>query len=588
MKIKPWMIGIVVLACAGVGGATGFGAGWWRGTAQSSAPMTATSTHPVHWDDTSGRARFSDGTSDNYVAGCVPTTSGDYCGWDGSKWTREPAPSASTSGVPTVYFQGVSAAGNSVAIAGPFWNPGQQTSLGNNMMWDAWADIGTGSSSYIISDGNGGAHALLWSGTGGNIFLDDGSFINIGCDDNGPSGIMNYYRVSLSTDGVSGGTYVVDSINGVACGRVAMPSLRQRSTQSTSNGYLFVGGSDHSNATFYLAWMRGFDQSYPYGTTPFEGYVPPKFPASTVITGSTLYQASIVLDATKTAAGLIPDLSNGYNLGTGTTLYKHDAWLFQVPGGGSLSSPDSITNSTTSAEPLPQIVYRTGTALDSSAWPSAPDRGLTPPSTPVGAKIFDSFSRADQTFAHTQNPTLGSTEAGSLGAKTWQYGVNSPTLFGPQQYWGIFNGRAVDIAPNYGAIAWVTNDSADMKVCVDRRTGTYGNGETGVAFRVQDAQNYWFASWANVPGAVDELDIGFWNAGSITYRSGSTETDGGWTTLCAQTSGTTITISTDGTVRHTYTGETWLQAATGAGIVSSMRPAGEQNSLARFDNFTVY
>ncbi len=56
---------------------------------------------------------------------------------------------------------------------GYFWKPGQ--TLGP-CMWEAWfMPDQFDPSRYIISDGYGGAHALLWSGMSGNInFKDSG------------------------------------------------------------------------------------------------------------------------------------------------------------------------------------------------------------------------------------------------------------------------------------------------------------------------------------------------------------------------------------------------------------------------------
>lgn len=497
-----------------------------------------------------------------------------------------------SSGVPFVYFTGVTGTGNSTAIAGNFWTS-TATSLGTSLMWDAWARIDSGGGEYIVSDGNGGAHALLWDGRGGNIFLDDGSHLDFGSDDEGPSNVVNYYRIACATE-VGGSHYCTNSINGVATGWAAFPAARTRSTQATSNGDAFIGGSDHQNATWYLGWMRAFDRTYPYTIPPSVGFVPPKFARSTIVNGVGTYEADLLLDGSAMASGIIPDLSYGYDLGvSGGTRYKHNATVYEIPNGYSVSTADVIDGLPASAAPMPTKVYLTGTPLDTSAWPSAPDRGLTPPSTPVGAKIFDSFSRADQTYAHSQNPTLGSTEAGSLGAKVWQYGAISPSAFGPSQYWGIFNGRAVDLTGDRSA-AWVEVGSADMTVCIDRRVGTWGNGETGIVFRLVDRQNYWFATWANHPGAVSELDAGFYSAGTPTYKIASTVTDGGWTTLCAVTSGNTVTIKTcesnacaSPTVRGTYTDATF-NTATKAGLSASARPAAEQNSLGRYDNFVVF
>jgi len=63
-----------------------------RGTA-SSAPGTAgTAANPVLWFDNTAipNLRLDDGTNSNRVAGCVPTTTGDYCSWNTStgNWQR--------------------------------------------------------------------------------------------------------------------------------------------------------------------------------------------------------------------------------------------------------------------------------------------------------------------------------------------------------------------------------------------------------------------------------------------------------------------------------------------------------------------
>lgn len=93
--IRPWMIGLAALLLLGGVGLAAGGAriGWWAATTQTSVPATATSSHPLHWDDTNTRMRFSDGTSDNYVPACVPTTTGDVCSWNAtsSTWQRSAA-----------------------------------------------------------------------------------------------------------------------------------------------------------------------------------------------------------------------------------------------------------------------------------------------------------------------------------------------------------------------------------------------------------------------------------------------------------------------------------------------------------------
>lgn len=67
---------------------------------QASSPSVATATKPVVWSDnaTVPNMRYSDGTSANYVAACVPTTTGDVCSWNATtgNWQRGTAGSAST------------------------------------------------------------------------------------------------------------------------------------------------------------------------------------------------------------------------------------------------------------------------------------------------------------------------------------------------------------------------------------------------------------------------------------------------------------------------------------------------------------
>lgn len=570
---------------AGAAGATGAtgpqGPSGTSGTLTASSPLT-------------GGGVMSSNVSigvDATVPHCSVTTTGDYCGWDATNqvWVREPAPSAST-GTPVVYFQGDTAAGETTAITGPFWSPQQQLSLGTDFLWQAWARIDSGQGNYILSDGNGGAHALLWDGRAGNLFLDDSTDIFYGSDDDVPPGVLSFVEVLSATEQATAQKYIVTRQNGVPTGRVAFTALRTRSTQSTSNGYAFIGGSDHQNATFYLASLRAFDREYPYpsSASPLAAIVPPKFLTPTIWDGATVHAASLLLDASQMNSGIIPDLSAGYDLGiSGGTKYKHDARVYTVPTGVNLSVIDAASTAWASAQPMPTRTYLTGTPLDTTTWPSAPDRGLTPPTTPVGCKIFDSFSRADQTYAHTQLPTLGSTEAGSLGPLPWQQSaITNPIGF--NKYWGIYNGRAVLLVTTYGAVAYVDTGSTDMDVRVDRRKGAWGNGETGIAFRYVDANNHWFAYWNNDVGAANELDFGYISGGSYTYRGTSSFADTGWVTLRVVASGGSIQVYTDSTLRYSVTGETQFSTATKAGIVTTRQPGARVNSLARWDNFTVY
>jgi hypothetical protein len=66
-------------------------------------------------------------------------------------------------------------------------------------------------------------------------------------------------------------------------------------------------------------------------------------------------------------------------------------------------------------------------------------------STPGSARIFDSFSREDSTWAFQNSPGLGSTEAGSLGALSWTQKTVANATPTNGAIFGVQGGRAVVI-----------------------------------------------------------------------------------------------------------------------------------------------
>jgi lysophospholipase L1-like esterase len=90
-RMKLFLLGVTLAILAGIGAATPTGNGWafWRSTTQSSVPGSPTSSHYYHWDDTSGRERFSTPSGDLYVPACTPSSTGDVCSWDATahQWT---------------------------------------------------------------------------------------------------------------------------------------------------------------------------------------------------------------------------------------------------------------------------------------------------------------------------------------------------------------------------------------------------------------------------------------------------------------------------------------------------------------------
>jgi len=501
-------------------------------------------------------------------------------------------PSGNT-GIPMVYFTGLQASSqNTQAIAGLMWpSPGgTEVNLGNLFSWEMWGRIISGGGYYVVSDGAAGAHALLWDGTGGDIFLDDNSSVAFGCDDDPPPNVVSHFRVQGVEDN-AGVYWITSAINGILCGRAEITPGHQRSTQLGSSGILYIGGSNSFNAQFYLATMRAWDQHNPwystFGQGVFSAFTPPRWTSSAVANNSAYLPADLFLDATKITAGTIPDFSLGYQVNSSAVKTLHAAMIYTLPPGVFEPTTGSNIDQVTYL-PTPQIRYVRGTPLDpNNPYPGPPDRGLVPPSPPPGAKIYDSFSRPDQDYGHVQVPALGSTEGGTLGVQTYTIGCLAPAGMQPSQ-WGIFNGRAVNFETGYPCEAYVTNDTADMDVRVDSRYGSWGNRETGIAFRVQDAQNYWYSSYTSNSGN-NELDTGYVLAGSRTQLSSvSLAPTVPWTTLRVTVTGDNIVIYTDATMRASLTNST-LSGVKGVGLTSeSAYATGGSDSLERWDNFTVY
>ncbi len=313
---------------------------------------------------------------------------------------------------------------------GFFWPAA--TNLSKVFYWEAWVkpdNLG----GYIISEGYGGLHSLLF-GTGGigagtyNLItgnVTDGSTaLSFGSDDGAISGEWIHYAVG------SDGTNIVTYVNGVPSGRVAY-SLSVRQAQQ---GKMFVGGSGHSNYGGSIAQIRGFEGNNPLvGGSDSASRMVMAYRPETRFAGQALQRGlsgvvemypAFLADYTAPAT-VIPDHSpTGYNGG------KHPGmrWATTTSSDAGVNTGFG-KNVVPSRYPLPTFtVDLTAPYAQTTTAPTAPTSAtLTPPATPSGALIFDSFSRTDSTLAFDNlTPTLGSTEAGSLGVKAWDN--NTPTV----------------------------------------------------------------------------------------------------------------------------------------------------------------
>ncbi|MDQ3106306.1 MAG: LamG domain-containing protein [Actinomycetota bacterium] len=458
---------------------------------------------------------------------------------------------------------------------GPFWPVG--VNLGR-FFWDAWlAPANNAGANYYISDGSGGSHALLagFQPTGSNQIVtgnlwDGSTLTTFGSDDSVGQGEWAHHAIGWD------GTYVVYWLDGIVSGLKAFAGPRRAGL-----GQLYVGGSDHQNFVGSIAQIRGFEDSFPFLNlaAALPGFTPERF--FSAVDGSSGQKRASFLADYMLGGGLIPDLSDGYH---------------GVRHPGSLSAgPDLagvIAISTGAVGGVPQVAGRPDWIVDASA-PFDPAVLNTPtgviaavPSTPAGAKIFDSFNRAKQSRLLTA-PTLGQTQAGSLGPLTWSYGLTGDAR---TSKWGILNGRAVCLFAQGAAreTAWVTNDTADMDVRVDRRSGaTYGTHDTGLTLHQADNLNHYAVVTRGDPILATTVDVWKNIAGTVTNLGTFTAPTTAWTTLRATFVGTTLTVYCDNggggwTQIGQLTGQTQLSTAMGAGLANY-----NLSQVARHDNFTV-
>ncbi|MGH9874774.1 MAG: carboxypeptidase regulatory-like domain-containing protein, partial [Pyrinomonadaceae bacterium] len=450
---------------------------------------------------------------------------------------------------------------------GPFWQEG--VDLGH-FFWEFWAMPGPqAGATYMLSDGYGGAHALLF-GVGsfntseanryellGNIF-DGVRFDNYFGSDVGPA-VGEWAHFAVGWDGQN----IITYYNGVPAGKTPFSGPRRTPGPGGGGGRLLVGGSDHSNFDGRIAQVRGYEDTNPREGLP--GGVEASFVPQTVFgLGGNLL--SYYFRSGQTVA----DLSPGYNgqahqgIPRGTTA----GIIFDCNGC-----------------PPPQFVI--DPSAPNFATNSAPPPANIPPAPPPpgGALIFDSFSRANSTYTFGGLGGLSSTESGSAGAQVWQ---TNQVPANPQPF-GILNARAVLLA-NSTAVAWVPTGSAtgDVDVRVSRYTGRWGGGiHTGLSFRVLDANNFFFAYTADSGSNPNSklVHVGYYLNGQRVDLTNGVAMPASWTTLLVATkSSGALSVYIDSGLVYS-TNIQLLATASGAGLYSDSPGMGLVN---RWDNFAVF
>lgn len=539
------------------------------------------------------------------------------------------------------YVLNFSGIGRSVDF-GLFW-PDDGVSLGL-MFWEAWVKPNAGGQ-YIISDGYGGAHAVLFgtdaSGTSpmlitGNVW-NGTSGISFGSID-GPA-IGEWALLGVSWDG----TWLTSYYNGVPAGSVAFAGPRKTFSSAGGGGILYIGGSDHQNFLGYMSQVRGWEGVNPL--TPFTdgaATIPQPYRPETIFGAHRLQ--------------LVPGVKASFL----ATFTKPATQIFDILGGHIGKVVNLSHGQGTESYPAPQFILdTTAPTYDSITGPTAPAELIpTAPATPPGARVFDSFSRANRTYAFDytrnigtatmttgtdivnaasgnftsadlgstitlsgylstriiainsttqvqtqdlnslssisadaqvkQDGGLGKTEAGSAGVQAWRIGSPFTASYGPGNF-GILNGRVADLVGR-PALAWIPEaGTADMEVTVDRRLGTYIAGiNTGLALRVQDQNNFLWACTTGNSATSTILRLGTVIAGVKTEIL-TTAMPVTWTTLRVTSVGDTIRAYADDGVGG------WV-AVGGPQTISSFNTAhgaGLWNNYAvsgmptRYDNFTV-
>lgn len=463
---------------------------------------------------------------------------------------------------------------------GDFWPTG--VNLGS-FFWDAWVAPGANTANYLISDGNGGGHGLLWGfqavgdeqGMTGNVWPGEVPVTTFGTDDT--IAVGEWAHVAVGWDG----TTIYCFIDGILCGTTPYSSVRQ-----AQYGQLYVGGSDHQNFIGDIAQLRGWEGAMPFvpGRGPYYGFTPERYFSAVSDSGASGVPASFVANYMVPGQVVVPDLSDGYNG------RRHPGPLNSGPNrAGIIAISDGGLDSVPQVPGRPQWVASSTAPFDAEAarWSTGTIPAI--PALPAGAKVFDSFNRAKQSLV-LLDPTLGSTDArASLGAKVWQTSDQSASVAPyAESQWGIINGRAVSLMGGAARhAAWVASDSPDADVRVKRRSSAaYNTHHTGLSLRVQDGANL-FAVYSTGPktGATIWVDRNV--AGSITNIGSWSAPATSWTTLRATFVGTTLTVYVDDggagwTQVGQLTGQTAFQAATGFGLANY----GILNN-ARYDDFTL-
>lgn len=461
---------------------------------------------------------------------------------------------------------------------GDFFQPPPGKSQLGKFFWEFWAMPGTDAlSRYMLSDGYGGAHALLFGFIGdnagtrlslyGNVW-NGSTQIDFGSDD-GPAP-NEWGHMAVGWDG----NYIYTYFNGIPVGLKPFSGPRMPGGVNNGAGTLFIGGSDHSNFMGRIAQVRGFEEVNPRDNGLQTVTFRPDLVFGLNFNDRTTNPRSTLLSRFFSPAITVQDLAGG-RMGT-----------IRGTGFGAASPLSTF--------PLPKFVIDPAAPNTSPVTgPVTPEGKIDAPAeVPKDAIIFDSFSRRSSTYAFGGRGGLGFTEGGSAGIKEWKVAATGAASNGSFfSAFGILNGQAVVLSDSpYGCLAWVETGATTgyLFTGVSRNPRFYKTGiDTGVAFRVADSSNYFFAFTYGDPvnEKARKLIIGYWLNSQITYVAKDVVMPASWTKLqVVSTANGKIEVYADTTLVYTTTSSV-LADKTGAGLFNF---SGEYALANRWDNFVVY
>ena len=458
---------------------------------------------------------------------------------------------------------------------GTFWDYSRD--LGH-FFWEFWAmpDQKT-SGGYLVSDGYGGAHAILFGfqylsreelnhyQLGGNVF--DGEKLIWFLSDEGPEPFeWGHYAVGWD------GRDIICYFDGVPVGRMRFEGPRRTPGPGGGSTRLFVGGSTHSNFSGRMAQVRAYEERNPRAGDGSDAMLP-----TATFTPETVFSREGNLAAYFFRPGdPISDLSSGQEGRPHTGLRRSTRNVVAHPCDGPCPVPQFVVDPTAPDFSNP----------DNPGTLSAPPQEAPPPA-PAGALVFDSFTRANSTYILGGRGGLGSTEGGTLSPLAWRTNADAQL----RQPFGILNGRGVLLA-NGASVAWVEGGaaaSAGLDVSVSRRPRPAGTGQnTGLSFRVLDGSNFFFAYTSEGTEQSDpkRLTVGYYLNGARTdLVADSVLPSIEWTTLRVLTHADgRLDVFLDSTPVFSAT-SAQLSDATGAGLYNNAPGLALTN---RWDNFTIF